>query len=186
MTSKIQVEENNSCHENCKKHLPVRTGCASSAICGTSVFFVIITIMSAVSTGRPTPLSLSSSSNVDFSPDRQLKQQQLLALRLARPSVLNKRSEDEQEVAAVPKFNKYPASERLSFFGENDDRYEKADADPMAKMFIAPSSDETLNNVDFNSGVGCPKECECLNDYFICNRKHLSYVPLLPGYVQVM
>lgn len=159
-----------------------------------SVICLLIILMGVVHV-RSSPLS-TLPRNMDASQqDKYIKQQQLFALLRARPATLNEgldRREQEQEEAIIkpPGVNKYTDMGKLSFLGDDGGRYEKAATDLMSKTFLLSESGGNRAGSGFDlllgvkQGLDCPKECKCLNDYFICNRKQLSYVPALPGYVQ--
>lgn len=167
---------NKSCNKQqyaceCKRILPICwTTQPLSTSSRVSIRLLLIIFMGIVF-AELIPLSVFAS-GFDSLQERHLKQQPLFSLLSAQSPTLNEGLNRMQAKPDVLTDNKYLQTEKFSFLENDDGPYEKLNSD-----FVLPA---------INQDIECPKECKCLNDYFICNRKHLSYVPLLPQYVQAL
>ncbi|KAL7737915.1 hypothetical protein ACLKA6_006286 [Drosophila palustris] len=83
------------------------------------------------------------------------------------------------EIAAVAPSSIASASlETNGFVADDGDQYEQAEK--------ALAAAESANANAKNNNNNCPKECNCLNAFFDCDKLHLERVPALPNYVETL
>ncbi|ALC42719.1 lbk, partial [Drosophila busckii] len=74
--------------------------------------------------------------------------------------------------------------ETNGFVADDGEQYEQAERALAAATFESAHAKNNNNNRSNNNS--CPKECNCLNNIFDCDKQHLEHVPQLPSYVQTL